>query len=41
MLFYESSQIRGASVVAVMLMLCMLVGVVVALRVVDIRRLGV
>jgi putative spermidine/putrescine transport system permease protein len=40
MLFYESSQIRGASVVAVMLMLCMLVGVVVALRVVDIRRLG-
>lgn len=40
MLFYESSQIRAASVVAVMLMLCMLVGVVVALRVVDIRRLG-
>ena len=40
MLFYESSQIRGASVVAVMLMLCMLLGVIVALRVVDIRRLG-
>jgi putative spermidine/putrescine transport system permease protein len=27
-------------VVAVLLMICMLVGVVVALRVVDIRRLG-
>ena len=40
MLFYESSQIRAASVVAVLLMLCMLVGVVAALRVVDIRRLG-
>ena len=40
MLFYESSQIRAASVVAVLLMACMLVGVVAALRVVDIRRLG-
>ena len=40
MLFYESSQIRAASVVAVLLMVCMLVGVVAALRVVDIRRLG-
>jgi putative spermidine/putrescine transport system permease protein len=41
LLFYESSQIRAASVVAVLLMICMLVGVVIALRVVDIRRLGV
>ena len=41
LLFYEGSQIRAASVVAVLLMICMLVGVVVALRVVDIRRLGV
>jgi len=40
LLFYESSQIRAAAVVAVLLMLCMLAGVVVALRVVDIRRLG-
>lgn len=40
LLFYESSQIRAASVVAVLLMICMLVGVVVALRVVDVRRLG-
>ncbi len=40
LLFYESSQHRAASVVAVLLMLCMLVGVVIALRVVDIRRLG-
>jgi len=40
LLFYESSQIRAASVVAVLLMICMLVGVVIALRVVDIRRLG-
>ena len=40
LLFYEGSQIRAASVVAVLLMICMLVGVVVALRVVDIRRLG-
>ena len=41
LLFYESSQIRAASVVAVLLMICMLVGVVIALRVVDVRRLGV
>ncbi|CAN5408521.1 ABC transporter permease [soil metagenome] len=40
LLFYESSQIRAASVVAVLLMICMLIGVVIALRVVDIRRLG-
>lgn len=40
LLFYEGSQIRAASVVAVLLMVCMLVGVVVALRVVDVRRLG-
>lgn len=40
LLFYEGSQIRAASVVAVLLMVCMLIGVVVALRVVDIRRLG-
>jgi putative spermidine/putrescine transport system permease protein len=38
--FYEGSQIRAASVVAVLLMICMLGGVVIALRVVDIRRLG-
>jgi putative spermidine/putrescine transport system permease protein len=41
LLFYESSQIRAASVVAVLLMICMLLGVVIALRVVDVRRLGV
>ena len=41
LLFYEGSQIRAASVVAVLLMICMLIGVVVALRVVDVRRLGV
>ncbi|WP_422002661.1 ABC transporter permease [Reyranella sp.] len=40
LLFYESSQLRGASVVAVLLMICMLIGVIVALRVVDVRRLG-
>ncbi len=40
LLFYEGSQIRAASVVAVLLMICMLAGVVIALRVVDIRRLG-
>ena len=40
LLFYEGSQIRAAAVVAVLLMLCMLAGVIVALRVVDIRRLG-
>ena len=36
----RGSQHRAASVVAVLLMICMLVGVVIALRVVDIRRLG-
>jgi putative spermidine/putrescine transport system permease protein len=40
LLFYEGSQIRAASVVAVLLMICMLIGVVIALRVVDVRRLG-
>ena len=40
LLFYESSQIRAASVVAVLLMICMLVGVVIALRVVDVRATG-
>lgn len=38
--FYEGSQIRFASVVAVLLMVCMLAGVTLALRVVDIRKLG-
>jgi putative spermidine/putrescine transport system permease protein len=38
--FYEGSQIRAAAVVAVLLMLCMLAGVAVAMRVVDVRRLG-
>lgn len=38
--FYESAQLRGAAVVAVVLMLCMLAGVVVAMRVADVRRLG-
>jgi putative spermidine/putrescine transport system permease protein len=38
--FYEGSQIRFAAVVAVLLMVCMLAGVAVALRVVDIRKLG-
>ena len=41
LLFYEGSQHRAASVVAVLLLACMLIGVVAALRVVDIRRLGV
>ena len=40
LLFYESGQLRYASVVAVLLMLCMLAGVAIALKVVDIRRLG-
>lgn len=40
LLFYEGSQHRAASVVAVLLMACMLIGVVAAMRVVDIRRLG-
>jgi putative spermidine/putrescine transport system permease protein len=38
--FYEGSQLRFASVVAVLLMVCMLAGVALALRVVDIRKLG-
>lgn len=38
--FYEGSQLRFASVVAVLLMVCMLAGVTLALRVVDIRKLG-
>ncbi|UPY36862.1 ABC transporter permease [Sediminicoccus sp. KRV36] len=38
--FYEGAQLRGAAVVAVVLMLCMLVGVGLAMRVADIRRLG-
>ena len=38
--FYEGSQIRAAAVVAVLLMLCMLAGVAIAMRVVDVRRLG-
>ena len=40
LLFYEGGQLRYASVVAVLLMLCMLAGVAAALRVVDVRRLG-
>jgi len=40
LLFYEGSQHRAASVVAVLLMACMLIGVIAAMRVVDIRRLG-
>jgi putative spermidine/putrescine transport system permease protein len=40
LLFYEGSQHRAASVVAVLLMLCMLIGVIAAMKVVDIRRLG-
>jgi putative spermidine/putrescine transport system permease protein len=38
--FYEGSQLRFAAVAAVLLMVCMLAGVVLALRVVDIRKLG-
>jgi putative spermidine/putrescine transport system permease protein len=38
--FYEGSQLRFAAVAAVLLMACMLAGVVLALRVVDIRKLG-
>jgi putative spermidine/putrescine transport system permease protein len=40
LLFYEGSQHRAASVVAVLLMVCMLIGVIAAMKVVDIRRLG-
>jgi len=40
LLFYEGSQIRSTAVVSVLLMILMLAGVAVALRVVDIRKLG-
>jgi len=40
LLFYEAGNIRYASVVTVMLMLCMLIGVAIALKAVDVRRLG-
>jgi putative spermidine/putrescine transport system permease protein len=40
-LFYEGGQLSFASVVAILLMVCMLAGVILALRVVDVRRLGV
>jgi putative spermidine/putrescine transport system permease protein len=40
-LLYDGSQLAFASVIAVLLMLCMLAGVAVLLKVVDIRRLGV
>lgn len=38
--FYEGAQIRAAAVVSVVLMVCMLLGVIAAMRVVDIRKLG-
>jgi putative spermidine/putrescine transport system permease protein len=38
---YDSGQLPFASVIAVLLMLCMLAGVAVLLKMVDIRRLGV
>jgi putative spermidine/putrescine transport system permease protein len=41
LLFYEAGNIRYAAVIAVILMICMLIGVAAALRVVDIRKLGV
>jgi putative spermidine/putrescine transport system permease protein len=40
LLFYEGSQLRATAVVSVLLMLLMLAGVTLALRVVDIRRMG-
>ena len=40
-LLYEGGQLAFASVIAVLLMLCMLAGVAVLLKAVDIRRLGV
>lgn len=40
-LLYDSGQLPFASVIAVLLMLCMLGGVAALLKVVDIRRLGV
>jgi putative spermidine/putrescine transport system permease protein len=39
-LLYDSGQLPFASVIAVLLMLCMLAGVAALLKVVDIRRLG-
>lgn len=38
--FYEGAQLRAAAVVSVVLMACMLVGTFIAMRVVDIRKLG-
>jgi putative spermidine/putrescine transport system permease protein len=38
--FYEGAQLRGAAVVSVVLMACMLLGTFIAMRVVDIRKLG-
>ena len=40
LLFYEGSQIRATAVVSVLLMAVMLAGVAVALRVLDIRKVG-
>ncbi|RVT92271.1 ABC transporter permease [Rhodovarius crocodyli] len=40
LLFYEGSQIRATAVVSVLLMAVMLAGVAVALRIVDIRKVG-
>ncbi len=40
-MLYDSGQLPFASVIAVLLMACMLAGVAVLLKVVDIRRLGV
>ena len=37
---YDSGQLPFASAVAVVMMLCMLFGVAIMLRVVDIRRVG-
>ena len=39
-MLYESGQLPFASVIAVLLMACMLAGVAVLLKVVDVRRLG-
>lgn len=39
-LLYEGGQLAFASVIAVLLMVCMLAGVAVLLRAVDVRRLG-
>jgi putative spermidine/putrescine transport system permease protein len=40
-MLYDSGQLPFASVIAVLLMLCMLAGVALLLKMVDIRRLGV